>query len=43
MLEATRRTHATGEPFREEYRLIASDGRVVRVREPGTEPALTRR
>lgn len=33
VLEATRRTHATGEPFREEYRLIASDGRVVHVRD----------
>ncbi len=30
---ADRRSHATGEPFREEYRLVARDGRVVWVRD----------
>lgn len=33
VLESANRTHESGEPFREEYRLIASDGRVVHVRD----------
>ena len=39
VLAAVRRTHETGEAFRAEYRLIASDGSAVSVRDE-TVPVL---